>query len=102
MVLGDQINRQKSLKTNTMNEVVFLKTFLTAVTPNMHKVRRASLASCVSILLNGAKASVTGMGRGISSSAYEKIASNKLTAYCLTSISSRKHSLFTKLYISSL
>ena len=55
-----------------MNEVLILKKFLTAVTPNMHKVRRASLASCVSSLLNGAKASVTGMGRGISSSAFEK------------------------------
>jgi hypothetical protein len=55
-----------------MNEVVILKKFLTAVTPKMHKVRRASLTSCVSSLLNGAKASVTGMGRGISSSAYEK------------------------------
>jgi hypothetical protein len=72
MVFGDQINRQKSLKTHTMNEVVTLKKFLTAVTPNMHKVRLASLASCVSSLLNGAKASVTGIGRGISSSAYEK------------------------------
>ena len=72
MVFGDQINRQKSLKTHTMNEVVTLKKFLTAATPNMHKVRLASLASCVSSLLNGAKASVTGIGRGISSSAYEK------------------------------
>jgi hypothetical protein len=72
MVFGDQINHQKSLKTHTMYEVVTLKKFLTAVTPNMHKVRLASLASCVSSLLNGAKASVTGIGRGISSSAYEK------------------------------
>jgi hypothetical protein len=55
-----------------MNEVVILKMYLTAVTPKMHKVRRASLMSCVSSLLNGAKASVTGMGRGISYSAYEK------------------------------
>jgi hypothetical protein len=38
----------------------------------MHKVRLASLASCVSSLLNGAKASVTGMGRGIFSSVYDK------------------------------
>ena len=72
MVFGDQINRQTSLKTHTMNEVVILKKFLTAVTHKMHKVRRAALASCVSSLLNGAKASVTSMGRGISSSAYEK------------------------------
>ncbi|WJG09733.1 IS4 family transposase [Aliiglaciecola sp. LCG003] len=55
-----------------MNEVVILKKFLRAVTPKMHKVRRASFTSCVSSLLNGAKASVTSMGRGISSSAYEK------------------------------
>ncbi|MEP1445561.1 MAG: hypothetical protein ABJK37_05510 [Paraglaciecola sp.] len=55
-----------------MNEVVILKKFLTAVTPKMHKVRRASLTSCVSSLLNGATASVTCMGRGISSAAYEK------------------------------
>ena len=72
MVFGDQINRQTSLKTHTMNEVVILKKFLTAVTHKMHKVRRAALASCVSSLLNGAKASVTSMGRGISSAAYEK------------------------------
>ena len=55
-----------------MNEVVILKKFLTSVTFKMHKVRRAALTSCVSSLLNGATASVTGMGRGISSSAYEK------------------------------
>jgi hypothetical protein len=72
MVFGDQINRQKSLKTNTMNKVVILKKFLTAVTPEMHKVRRASLTSCVSSLLNVPKASVNGMGRRISSSVYEK------------------------------
>jgi hypothetical protein len=71
MVFGDQINHQTSLKTHTMNEVVILKTFLSAVTLKMHNVRRASLASCVSRLLNGAKASVKGIGRGISSSAYE-------------------------------
>jgi hypothetical protein len=72
MVAGVQSNRQQSLKANAMNELVILKTFLAAVTPNMHKVRRASLASCVSSLLNGAEASITDMGRGISSSAYEK------------------------------
>jgi hypothetical protein len=55
-----------------MNEADFLKKFLTFVTPKMYKVRRASIASCVSRSLNGAKASVTGMGRVISPSAYEK------------------------------
>jgi hypothetical protein len=72
MVFGDQINRQTLLKTNTMNKVIILKKFFTSVTPKRHKVRRASLTSCVSSLLNGAKASVTIMGLGISSSAYEK------------------------------
>jgi hypothetical protein len=38
----------------------------------MHNVRRAALASCVSSLLNGAKASVTIMGCGISFSEYDK------------------------------
>jgi hypothetical protein len=55
-----------------MNEVVILKTFLTAVTPKMYKVRRAALTNCVSSLLDGAKVSVTFMGRGISYSVYEK------------------------------
>jgi hypothetical protein len=55
-----------------MNEVVILKKFLSAVTFKMHKARLALLISCVSSLLNGAKAIVTGMGRGISSSVYEK------------------------------
>lgn len=55
-----------------MNELVILKKFLTAVTPKMHKGRRAALANCVISLLNVAKASVTAIGRGISSSAYEK------------------------------
>jgi hypothetical protein len=55
-----------------MNEAVILKKFLDVVTPNMHKVRRASLASSVSSLLRGSNASVTSMGRGICSSAYEK------------------------------
>jgi hypothetical protein len=41
MVLVDQFNRQTLLKTNTINEVVILKNFLAAVTPKMHKVRRA-------------------------------------------------------------
>lgn len=46
MAFGVQINSQKSLKINTMNEVVILKKFLTAATLKMHKVRRAALAAC--------------------------------------------------------
>lgn len=72
MVSGDQINRQTSLKTDTMNEATILNKFLAVVTPKMHKVRRASLASSVSSLLRGANASVTSIGRGICSGAYEK------------------------------
>jgi hypothetical protein len=71
-VLGDLINSQTTLKTNTMHKVVILNTCLTAVTPKMHKVRGASLTRCVSSSLNGAKVSVTAMGLGISPSAYEK------------------------------
>ena len=56
-MFGDQINRQTSLKTDTMNAVVLNK-LLTTVTPKMHKVRRAALTSCVSRMLNGAKARI--------------------------------------------
>jgi hypothetical protein len=94
MVAGDQSNRQQSLKTNAMNGLVILKTFLAAVTPNMHKVRRASLPSCVSSLLNGAKANITGMVRGISSSAYEK--------HRIKQAYPRVSTLYLRSYISSL
>ena len=55
-----------------MNEVAILNRFLLKVTPNMHKVRRASLASSIASLMKGAAATVTSMGRGIDSDAYEK------------------------------
>jgi hypothetical protein len=55
-----------------MNEVVILKKFLSAVTLKMYKARLVLLIICMSSLLNGAKAIVAGMGRGISSSVYEK------------------------------
>jgi hypothetical protein len=54
--------------------------------PKIHKAIRVSLTSYVSSLLNGAKASVSGMGNGISSSLYEKTASNKPTVCCLINI----------------
>ncbi|MEQ3659278.1 MAG: IS4 family transposase [Glaciecola sp.] len=72
MVSGDQINRQTSLKTNTMNERAILKNLLSIVTPRMHKVRRQALQECTNSLLNGAHASVTSIGRGIDSSSFEK------------------------------
>lgn len=45
---------------------------LNLVTPNMHVARRKSLLACVTSMLQGANATVTSIGRGISSSAKEK------------------------------
>jgi hypothetical protein len=57
---------------HAMNVNRIVNKTINLVTPQMHKVRRASLTRCMRSLLNEAKASVTGMGLGISSSAYEK------------------------------
>lgn len=71
-VLGDQNNRQTTLKTHTTHKGGILNTCITAVTPEIRKVRRALLTRCESRSLHGAKVSVTAMGLGISPSAYEK------------------------------
>jgi hypothetical protein len=55
-----------------MNALTILNNTLSHVTPNMHKVRYQALHACVASLLGGASASVTGIGRGIRSPAYEK------------------------------
>lgn len=55
-----------------MNANAILNKFLKVVTPNMHKYRRESIFACVSSLMHGASATVTAMGRGIQSGAYEK------------------------------
>lgn len=55
-----------------MNVTTILNNTLSLVTPNMHKTRFNALAACVSSLLHGGAASVTGIGRGIDSKAYEK------------------------------
>lgn len=55
-----------------MNVEQILNKTMTLVTPKMHATRRKSLTACVSSMLHGAYASVTSIGRGISSSAKEK------------------------------
>jgi len=49
-----------------------LNGFLTDVTPDMHKVRRASLNALVTSLVSGAGLSVTSLGRNIDSKTTEK------------------------------
>jgi len=49
-----------------------LNALLTDVTPEMHKVRRASLGAVVSSLISGASLSVTRLGRNIESKTTEK------------------------------
>lgn len=55
-----------------MNVNHILQRFIEKVTPLMHKTRRQALIDCTKSLLNGSFARVTSIGRGISSSAYEK------------------------------
>lgn len=55
-----------------MNALTILNKTLSLVTPKMHKVRYKALHACIVSLLDGAAASVTSIGRGIESSAYEK------------------------------
>lgn len=49
-----------------------LQQFLYELTPTMHVTRRQALQACVSSLLHGNAATVTGIGRGINSQAKEK------------------------------
>ena len=49
-----------------------LQQFLCELTPNMHSTRRQALRACVSSLLHGNAATVTGIGRGINSQAKKK------------------------------
>lgn len=55
-----------------MNAQTILNNTLSLVTPRMHKIRYQALRACITSLLDGASASVTSIGRGITSSAYEK------------------------------
>ncbi len=55
-----------------MNALQILTRFIKLVTPNMHSQRRKALGSCVKSAMYQSKLTVTQLGRGISSKAYEK------------------------------
>jgi hypothetical protein len=55
-----------------MRAQTILNTFLNDVTPNMHKVRRASLRAVLTSLLSGSPLSITALGRNIESKTSEK------------------------------
>jgi len=57
---------------NTMNALAILTNILSLVSYKMHKTRRNALIACVRSLLQGNAATVTSIGRGIRSSAFEK------------------------------
>lgn len=55
-----------------MNATTILNKILPLVSPNMHKTRRKALSACVLSLAQGNLCTVTSIGRGIQSKAYEK------------------------------
>lgn len=55
-----------------MNATTILNKILSLVSPNMHKTRRNALSACVLSLAQGNLCTVTSIGRGIQSKAYEK------------------------------
>lgn len=55
-----------------MNADTILNQIVTFVTPTLHKTRRNAVLACIKSLMHGADGSVTSIGRGIHSKAYEK------------------------------
>ena len=55
-----------------MNVRTILTNIVSFVTPKMHTVRQKAVSDCVYSLANGSAATVTSIGRGIDSAAYEK------------------------------
>ena len=55
-----------------MNVKQLLSKYLLDVTPTLHKIRRSSLFAAIESTINGGVLSVTGLGRNIDNSAYEK------------------------------
>ncbi|WNC73795.1 IS4 family transposase [Thalassotalea psychrophila] len=55
-----------------MKVIDILNNTLANVTKNMHSTRKKSLFSCIESALSGASSTVTSIGRGIRSNAYEK------------------------------
>ena len=73
MAFGDQIFRQKKTNTeNTMNARSILNNLVSFVSHKMHKTRKQAVVACVRSLMESGSATVTSMGRGIRSNAYEK------------------------------
>merc|ERR1712146_566656 len=72
MMFGDQINRQKSLRPNSHECPIYCEHVISLVSYKMHKARRDVVTACVKSLLNGSAATVTSIGRGISTKAFEK------------------------------
>lgn len=65
-----------------MNALTILDKSLALVTPGVHKIRFQALRACIISLLDGSAASVTSIGRGISSSAYEKHSIKRADRLC--------------------
>ena len=55
-----------------MNVRAILTNIVSFVTPKMHAIRQKAVIDCVHSLANGSAVTVTSIGRGISSNAYEK------------------------------
>ena len=55
-----------------MNATTILNKILPFVSPNMHKTRRNAVAACIQSLAQGNLSTVTNIGRGIQSTAFEK------------------------------
>ncbi|SEA98963.1 hypothetical protein [Alkalimonas amylolytica] len=55
-----------------MNVRAILTNIVSFVTPKMHATRQKAVTDCVYSLANGSAATVTSIGRGIDSAAYEK------------------------------
>jgi len=55
-----------------MNATTILNKIIPIVSPNMHKTRRQALIACLQSLTQGNLCTVTNIGRGIRSNAYEK------------------------------
>lgn len=72
IALGDQLFRQKQITARAMNATTILNKIIPLVSPNMHKTRRTALAACVLSLAQGNHCTVTSIGRGIHSQAFEK------------------------------
>ncbi|MFD3397798.1 transposase, partial [Alteromonas macleodii] len=55
-----------------MNALSIVNKVVSLVSYKMHKTRRNAVTACVKSLLNGSAATVTSIGRGIKTKAFEK------------------------------